>query len=58
MYKLIRSLLPVIAALLAATAGAQNADWKSTVERLEGDPYRIVLEASIPAPYHMYDMGP
>ena len=31
MYKLIRSLLPVIAALLAATAGAQNADWKSTV---------------------------
>ena len=58
MYKLIRSLLPVIAALLAATAGAQNADWKSTVEHLEGDAYRIVLEASIPAPYHMYDMGP
>ena len=58
MYKLIRSLLPVIAALFAATAGAQNADWKSTVEPLEGDTYRIVLEASIPAPYHMYDMGP
>ena len=58
MYKLIRSLLPVVAALLAATAGAQNADWKSTVEHLEGDAYRIVLEASIPAPYHMYDMGP
>ena len=58
MYKLIRSLLPVVAALLAATAGAQNADWKSTVEHLEGDAYRIVLETSIPAPYHMYDMGP
>ena len=58
MYKLIRSLLPVVAALLAATAGAQNADWKSTVEHLKGDAYRIVLEASIPAPYHMYDMGP
>ena len=58
MYKLIRSLLPVIAALFAATAGAQNADWKSTVEPLSGDTYRIVLEASIPAPYHMYDMGP
>ncbi len=58
MYKLIRSLLPVIAALFAATAGAQNADWKSTVEPLGDNAYRIVLEASIPAPYHMYDMGP
>lgn len=28
------------------------------MEHLEGDVYRIVLEASIPAPYHMYDMGP
>lgn len=58
MYKLIRSLLPVIAALFAATAGAQNANWKSTVEPLGDNAYRIVLEASIPAPYHMYDMGP
>ena len=53
MYKLIRSLLPVIAALFAATAGAQNADWKSTVEPLGNNAYRIVLEAAIPAPYHM-----
>ena len=58
MYKLIRSMLPVIAALFAATAGAQNADWKSTVEPLGDNAYRIVLEAAIPAPYHMYDMGP
>ena len=58
MYKLIRSLLPVVAALLAVTAGAQNVGWKSSVEHLGGDTYRIVLEAAIPAPYHMYDMGP
>ncbi len=31
---------------------------KSSVEPLDGDIYRIVLEASIPTPYHMYDMGP
>ena len=48
-----------IAALFAVTAvSAQNVSWKSTVEHLDGDMYRIVLEASIPAPYHMYDMGP
>ena len=58
MYKLIRSLLPVVAAFLAVTAGAQNAAWKSTVEPLGDNAYRIVLEASIPQPYHMYDMGP
>ena len=58
MYKLIRSLLPVVAAFLALTAGAQNAAWTSTVEPLGDDAYRIVLEASIPQPYHMYDMGP
>ena len=58
MYKLIRSLLPVVAAVLAVTAGAQNVAWKSTVEPLGDNAYRIVLEASIPQPYHMYDMGP
>lgn len=58
MYKLIRSLLPVVAAFLAVTAGAQNVAWKSTVEPLGDNAYRIVLEASIPQPYHMYDMGP
>ncbi|WP_010267034.1 protein-disulfide reductase DsbD domain-containing protein, partial [Alistipes timonensis] len=36
----------------------QNAAWKSTVEPLGDNAYRIVLEASIPQPYHMYDMGP
>ena len=45
--------------MFAVTAvSAQNVSWKSTVEHLDGDMYRIVLEASIPAPYHMYDMGP
>ena len=58
MYKLIRSLLPVVAALLTAAAGAQNAAWTGTAEPLEENAYRIVLEASIPQPYHMYDMGP
>ena len=58
MYKLIRSLLPVVAVVLAVTAGAQNVAWKSTVEPLGDNAYRIVLEASIPQPYHMYDMGP
>ena len=58
MYKLIRSLLPVVAALLTAAAGAQNAAWTGTAEPLGENAYRIVLEASIPQPYHMYDMGP
>lgn len=58
MHKLIRSLLPIFAALVATTAAAQNVVWKSSVEHLDGDTYRIVLEAAIPAPYHMYDMGP
>ena len=59
MYKLFRTLLLPVAALFAFTAAtAQNVSWKSSVEHLEGDVYRIVLEASIPALYHMYDMGP
>ena len=59
MYKLFRTLVLPVAALFAFTAAtAQNVSWKSSVEHLEGDVYRIVLEASIPAPYHMYDMGP
>ena len=59
MHNLFRTLLLPIAAMFAVTAvSAQNVSWKSTVEHLDGDMYRIVLEASIPAPYHMYDMGP
>ncbi len=59
MYKLSRTLFLLFAALFALTAAtAQNVSWKSSVEHLKGDVYRIILEASIPAPYHMYDMGP
>ena len=58
MYKLIRTLMLALAAVVVTTASAQSVSWKSRVEHLDGDTYRIVLEASIPAPYHMYDMGP
>lgn len=58
MYKLIRTLLPVLAAMIATTVSAQSVSWKSTVQHLDSQTYRIVLEASIPAPWHMYDMGP
>ncbi|WP_418409648.1 cytochrome c biogenesis protein CcdA [Alistipes sp.] len=59
MHNLFHTLLPAITALFAFTAAtAQSVNWKSSVEHLEGDAYRIILEASIPAPYHMYDMGP
>ena len=56
MYKLIRTLLPVLAAMIATTVSAQSVSWKSSVQHLDGQTYRIVLEASIPAPWHMYDM--
>lgn len=59
MHKLLRhSLLTLTALLTAALAAAQSVTWKSSVEPLGGDGYRIVLEAAIPAGYHMYDMGP
>lgn len=58
MQKLIRNLLPVLAALTAATAFGQKVAWTGTAEPLENNEYRIVIEAAIPAPYHMYDMGP
>lgn len=58
MYKHIRILLLTLAVLFTTAAAAQNVTWKSTVEPLGGDTCRIVLEAAIPAPYHMYDMGP
>lgn len=47
-------------ALLFATgaARAQQAAWRSTVEPLGGDRYRVELTATIPAGYHIYDMGP
>ena len=59
MLKQIRTLLMTLAAIVVAvTATAQNVTWKSHTEHLDGNEYRIVLEASIPTPYHMYDMGP
>lgn len=59
MHKLIRVCLLTLATVLSAfTASAQSVTWKSSVEPLDGDIYRIVFEASIPTPYHMYDMGP
>ena len=59
MHKLLRhSLLTLTALLTAALAAAQSVTWKSSVEPLGGDAYCIVLEAAIPAGYHMYDMGP
>ena len=58
MQKLMRNLLPVLAALTVATAFGQKVAWTGTAEPLENNEYRIVIEATIPAPYHMYDMGP
>ena len=58
MQKLMRNLLPVLAALTAATAFGQKVAWTGAAEPLENNEYRIVIEAAIPAPYHMYDMGP
>ena len=54
-----RILLPLFAALFAAASAAgQNVTWTGTAECLDDNAYRIVLEAAIPAGYHMYDMGP
>ena len=58
MQKLIHTFLPLLAALMAVTASAQNVKWTSKVEPLGDEAYRVVLEASIPASFHMYDMGP
>lgn len=51
-------LLALTAMLVSATASGQNVAWTHRVEPLGDDNYRIVLEAAIPARYHMYDMGP
>ncbi|WP_418990625.1 protein-disulfide reductase DsbD family protein [Alistipes sp.] len=59
MHKTFRILTVLLAALFVSVAATgQTVRWKSSVQHLEGDTYRVVLEASIPAPYHMYDMGP
>ena len=57
MYKQFRILLMTLVAIFTAiTAFGQTVTWKPTTEYLGGNDYRIVLEASIPQPYHMYDM--
>ena len=43
---------------LSAQAQPVSVTWKSSVEALDGTTYRILLEASIPSGYHMYDLGP
>lgn len=59
MYNLFRKLLLVVTALFVVSAvSAQNATWKNSVEHLDGDNYQILFEATIPASYHMYDIGP
>ncbi len=58
MLKLIRNLLPLLAVMFAFTASAQGVTWKSKVEPIEGNAYRVVLEATVPSGYHMYDLGP
>ncbi len=56
-------ILRLLCAFFASTLSipglsAQQVAWSSSVEPTGDDTYRIVLEAAIPAPYHMYDMGP
>jgi len=46
------------AAFAALTASAQSVEWRHRIEPQGDDLYRVVFEASIPARYHMYDMGP
>lgn len=59
MLKLIRNTLMLAVALVATTSlFAQEVLWKSRVEQLDGEHYRVLLEASIPDSFHMYDMGP
>ena len=54
-----RKMLTILAAVLAAlTATAQTAEWRHRVEAQGEGLYRILLEATVPAGYHMYDMGP
>ena len=59
MRKGIRKLSLALFLTLVSTMGmAQSVGWRSSVEYLEENVYRIVFEAEIPGEYHMYDMGP
>ena len=58
-YKKIRTLLTFLILLATSlTASAQSVKWSSAIEHVDGNNYRIVLEATIPSGYHMYDLGP
>ncbi|MEG0808330.1 MAG: cytochrome c biogenesis protein CcdA [Alistipes sp.] len=58
MFKHLCALLVTLATLSIAAVSAQNVTWTSSVEPLGGDTCRVVLTATIPAPFHMYDRGP
>ena len=59
MRKGIRKLSLALFLTLVSTMGmAQSVGWRSSVEYLEENVYRIVFDAEIPGEYHMYDMGP
>lgn len=36
----------------------QNVTWKTSVQKVEGNTYQILLEAQIPTGYNIYDLGP
>ncbi|MBR5465730.1 MAG: thioredoxin family protein [Alistipes sp.] len=59
MNKLIYRLMLCLTGLFAAqTLAAQEVEWSITTDPIVGDSCRVVLTASIPDGYHMYDMGP
>ena len=48
-----------LASLVAAqTLSAQSVEWAMQADPMQGDSCRVVLTATIPDGYHMYDMGP
>ena len=58
MGRIIRFLLALVAMWPLGGLSAQQVAWSTSVEPLGGDTCRIVLEAAVPASYHLYDMGP
>ncbi|MDE6569581.1 MAG: thioredoxin family protein [Alistipes sp.] len=58
MSRIIRFLLALVAIWPLGGLSAQQVAWSTSVEPLGGDTCRIVLEAAVPASYHLYDMGP
>lgn len=58
MSRIIRFLFASLAIWPFCGLSAQQVAWSVSVEPLGGDTCRIVLEATVPASYHLYDMGP